>query len=140
MPLGKRKRETTIVSRTQGEDDASSLSLEPAPPVDYQEALRRHFERQFAPLDVGHSRRQNRSPPPPENDDYDDENDYEKNPRPHEEDEEDNWSGLSDSIEDAAQVVDYSERNSALELPDKRERKAFMACSIPCVVIEERLG
>lgn len=120
--VGKRKRETTVVSR--GTSDAKDKATAVRKPQDAQEALRKYFESQFEPIEP--LRLANGADSDSETLDSSGHDDSEEE----DDDEEENsgWDGISDeeSEDTGPEVVDHSIRAQAKELTDKEARKSFM--------------
>lgn len=118
MP-GKRKRDTTVVSRTVEEEDR-----EPSPDVadSSHDIFRRYFESRFEPLEpipVKNSQ-SSQSTTAINEDEDEDEN----------EDTDSEWDGISEENDDSPQVevVEHMDTRNMTDnmLVDKKSRKAFM--------------
>ncbi|KAI9368766.1 hypothetical protein BJX61DRAFT_199524 [Aspergillus egyptiacus] len=120
--VGKRKRDTAVVSRPKKEessDDESPAVSE----LSAQERLRKFFESQFEPLQVQKTATTQRE----SDDDSDDDSSVHS-------ESESAWSGIDGESEDNApvEVVEYSTPSvKANDLVDKRARKAFMTAKPP---------
>ncbi|TAQ83568.1 hypothetical protein B7494_g8107 [Chlorociboria aeruginascens] len=106
--LGKRKRQAIVPKENERmEEPEGSGVLEHA-----QEIFRRHFEAQFKPLPAVQ-----RSVKTVEvEEDFGDESD---------------WDGISDTQENAVQVVEHTDASTRMAAMSKEELKAFMSSKIP---------
>jgi hypothetical protein len=117
--LGKRKRDTVRVSKTEvgeqaNECSAASDSESGLDELDAQEIFRRHFEAQYAPLAA--------SPKKPKviqqvsEDESEDATD---------------WEGISDEEEEKVQVIEHTDAQPRMAAMSKEELKSFMVRDIP---------
>jgi hypothetical protein len=118
---GKRKRDTSVVSRSNNSDDAC-----PSPPStadNAQDVFRKYFEAQFAPLDLPAAR--------PGGSNSEDEEEEDDDSAASEMDEQ--WDGVSEdeSDEDVVEVVEHTDTRATDDRMDKKAFKAFMV-SIYC--------
>lgn len=113
--VGKRKRETAIVSRSTKTKEAS-----PPPANDAQDIFRKYFESQFEPIeaDVPSKRDAEESESGDEDNIEDDDNISEPDS---------DWDGVSEESDEdnAVEVVEHKDA-SFDGLMDKKARKAFM--------------
>ncbi|KAJ5105019.1 hypothetical protein NUU61_002366 [Penicillium alfredii] len=114
---GKRKRDTSVVSRTATTDSPS-----PPPADNGQDIFRKYFEAQFEPLDLPASRTAQVAESDDENDEDKDEASATGS----------DWDGLSEeNDENPVEVVEHKEaRSKPGDRMDKKARKAFMLPSL----------
>lgn len=105
--LGKRKRQTAEAVAVEKERSQS-------PELDAQEIFRRHFEAQFQPLPVAPKIAKQVEDVPED-----------------ESDEESEWGGISEPVEESVEVIEYSDAQSGTTTMSKEELKAFMVCWLP---------
>ncbi|KAI5303944.1 hypothetical protein KEM56_007035 [Ascosphaera pollenicola] len=127
---GRRKRDATVVSRHEQEQEEQQNEAPSTAADDYREMMRKAFEAQFAPLDPDLIK-----PIQTDSKDLDVELSSE-NEGEEEEEEDDDWSGLSgdDSEKETVAVIDHSrtgKKPEDLDLPDKQTRKKFMTAKPP---------
>lgn len=126
---GKRKRDTSVVSRSKTADQETETSTPTTPttPTDTSHDLfRKFFESQFEPLDVPGGKVSRDESDKGEDEDEDDDEESEAGS---------DWEGLSG--EDEVEVVEHRESSMTNGLLDKKARKAFMVCR--CDISRERL-
>lgn len=128
--VGKRKRETTIVSRSAETKEAS-----PPPANDAQDIFRKYFEAQFEPIehDVPSKRVAEESDSGDEDHIEDDDDISEPDS---------DWHGLSGGGEkdNAVEVVEHKDASlGANDLMDKQARKAFMVDTHNCISLARKL-
>lgn len=121
--IGKRKRETTVASRSRKTDD--SPSPPPAAADNAQDIFRKYFESQFEPLDL---------PPPRPTEGLSSEDEGDEDDSDVSESEEE-WGGASDEDDEGedgnVEVVEYKDTRMTPDLKmDKKARKAFMVCTL----------
>ncbi|EAU30549.1 conserved hypothetical protein [Aspergillus terreus NIH2624] len=121
--IGKRKRDTSVVSRsTTVEDEEVSP---PPPDTSAQDVFRKFFEAQFQPLEV--PKRQATDTDASEEEDEDEDDESEDGDTGSE------WDGLSgdEGASNAVEVISYAD-SAKTEAPlDKKARKAFMTAKPP---------
>lgn len=122
----KRKRDTSVVSRSKKTEDPS-----PPPADNAQDIFRKLFEAQFEPIEA---------PPAQSTEEFDSEDDYDDEGDDNEEEDddmgsEDGWDGLSGEDEDEdefeddhrVEVIEHKDANTdGDELMQKKARKAFL--------------
>lgn len=130
--IGKRKRDTSVVSRsvtTETETEDQDTSTPTTPTDTSHDLFRKFFESQFEPLDVpgGQVSRE----PEPDKDDEGKEEEEESEAGSE-------WDGLSG--EEEVEVVEHQKPPSKKgDLLDKKSRKAFMVCMDKCVSSKEAM-
>lgn len=124
--VGKRKRETTVVSRETS--DAKESATAARQPQDAQEALRKYFEAHFEPIEslqvANGADSDSETIVSSDNDEGEEEEEEEED----EGEENSEWDGISDdeSENTGPEVVDHSIRAPAIEITDKDAKKSFM--------------
>lgn len=122
--IGKRKRDTSVVSRSTTKEEQEQDASVPTTPTEVSHDLfRKFFESQFEPLDLGPkvSRKQEYEE---EEDDDDEEEESEAGSE---------WGGLSGEEDEGNKVEVVEHQDSSVKasgLMDKKARKAFMVCFI----------
>ncbi|KAJ5191358.1 uncharacterized protein N7498_010343 [Penicillium cinerascens] len=119
---GKRKRDTSVVSRSKKTGDASPS---PPPPADNaQDIFRKYFEAQFAPLDL---------PATPATGNSNSEEDEEEDEDSEGSEMDEQWDGVSEdeSDEDVVEVVEHTDTRATDDRMDKKAFKAFMSAKPP---------
>lgn len=117
--IGKRKRDTSVVSRSTTKEEQEQDTSVPTTPTEVSHDLfRKFFESQFEPLDIGPKiPRKGESEKEEEGDDNEEE----------ELEAESEWDGLSG--EDEVEVIEHQDSSiKKSDLLDKKARKAFMVC------------
>lgn len=117
--IGKRKRDTSVVSRSTTKEDQEQDTSVPTTPTEVSHDLfRKFFESQFEPLDIG--------PKASQKEESEEEEDGDNN-----EDESEvgsDWDSLSGA--DEVEVIEHQDSSvKKSDLLDKKARKAFMVCS-----------
>ncbi|OJJ87196.1 uncharacterized protein ASPGLDRAFT_64448 [Aspergillus glaucus CBS 516.65] len=119
--IGKRKRDTSVVSRSTTKEEQEQDTSVPTTPTEVSHDLfRKFFESQFEPLDIGPkvSRKEESEE---EEDDDDGEEESEAGS---------DWDGLSG--EDEVEVIEHHDSSvKKSDLLDKKARKAFMNAKPP---------
>lgn len=120
--IGKRKRDTSVVSRSKATDEEEdSTPTTPTTPTDTSHDLfRKFFESQFEPLEVPGDKVSRDESDKDEEDDEDGEEDDEESEAGSD------WEGLPG--DDGVEVVEHRESSMKDGLLDKKARKAFMVC------------
>ncbi|KAL4957779.1 hypothetical protein BDW69DRAFT_2451 [Aspergillus filifer] len=124
--IGKRKRETSVVSRSKSKKGAEETAAAAEPKLNAQDIFRKFFEAQFQPLEVEGASAGN--------DEYDSGSDEEGKEEDVSEESEagSDFSGFDDEEENApVEVVEYQTPSRSTDLMDKRARKAFMTAKPP---------
>lgn len=119
--IGKRKRDTSVVSRSTKTDEQEQETSTPTTPTDVSHDLfRKFFESQFEPLDLPGGQVSREPESEEDNDDDGDES---------EESEGDSeWDGITGD-EGKVEVVEHQDSSTRADgLLDKKARKAFMVC------------
>lgn len=119
--IGKRKRDTSVVSRSTKADEQEQETSTPTTPTDVSHDLfRKFFESQFEPLDFPGGQVSREPESEEDNDDDGDES---------EESEGDSeWDGITGD-EGQVEVVEHQDSSTRADgLLDKKARKAFMVC------------
>ncbi|CAI7645945.1 unnamed protein product [Penicillium pancosmium] len=114
----KRKRDTSVVSRSKKTEDPS-----PPPADNAQDIFRKYFEAQFEPIEAAAAQPAEESESEDDDEDYDEEDDDENLGS------EDGWDGVSDDDEEdhRVEVVEHKDANeNEDELMQKQLRKAFL--------------
>lgn len=112
--VGKRKRETAVVSRSIKTKEAS-----PPPANDAQDIFRKYFEAQFEPIEADVPSKRDAEQAESGDEHIDDDDDEISEP-------DSDWDGVSESDEDnVVEVVEHKDA-SFDDLMDKKARKAFM--------------
>ncbi|EYE93442.1 uncharacterized protein EURHEDRAFT_460161 [Aspergillus ruber CBS 135680] len=120
--IGKRKRDTSVVSRSTTKEEQEQDTSVPTTPTEVSHDLfRKFFESQFEPLDIGPKiPRKGESEKEEEGDDNEEE----------ELEAESEWDGLSG--EDEVEVIEHQDSSiKKSDLLDKKARKAFMNAKPP---------
>lgn len=115
--VGKRKRETAVVSRSTKPKEAS-----PEPANNAQDIFRKYFEAQFEPIETDVPSKRGAGEPEAGDDDIIEDDDEISGP-------DSDWDGLSgDSDEEnVVEVVEHKDTSLGADgLMDKKARKAFM--------------
>lgn len=114
--LGKRKRQigAATASNSKRREERSSSEESEASELDAQEIFRRHFEAQFKPLPVVQKAVQEV-----------------EGLSEDEEDEEEEWGGISEPEEGGVEVVEHTDAQTRMAAMSKEELKAFMVRQIP---------
>lgn len=123
--VGKRKRDTSVVSRatkTEDEDPPTTADVSP------HDVFRRYFEAQFQPLELpGGPVARNTE----EGESAGDEDEDEDEGADEESDSGSEWSGISETKtgNNKVEVVEHKDSSTkADDITDKKARKAFMVC------------
>ncbi|CAE7007813.1 hypothetical protein CFE70_001503 [Pyrenophora teres f. teres 0-1] len=118
--LGKRKRVTRaeLERPSRSASPSSSASDDDSGAEDLQAIFRRAFEAKFAPLPVEAKKPQTEESPAQEQDEGS-------------EDEESDWSGISDDEKNGVQVISYEDAHHDLSDTERAEKKAFMSSKPP---------
>lgn len=118
--VGKRKRDTSVVSRSTKADEQEQETSTPTTPTEASHDLfRKFFESQFEPLDVpgGQVSRE------PESEEDNDDGESEES-----EGDDSEWDGITGD-EGKVEVVEHQDSSTRADGPlDKKARKAFMVC------------
>lgn len=115
--VGKRKRETAVVSRSTKTKEAS-----PEPANDAQDIFRKYFEAQFEPIEADVPSKRDAEEPESGDEDIIEDDDEISEP-------DSDWDGLSGESdeENVVEVVEHKDASfGANDLMDKKARKAFM--------------
>lgn len=118
--VGKRKRDTSVVSRA---NKTVKASPSPPPADDAQDVFRKYFEAQFAPLDLPDKPSTGGSKVEEESEEDDDNEGSEMDEQ---------WDGVSEdeSDEDIVEVVEHTDIRATDDRMDKQAYKAFMVSKI----------
>lgn len=119
--IGKRKRDTSVVSRSTKADEQEQETSTPTTPTDVSHDLfRKFFESQFEPLDVPGIQVSRAPESEEDNDDGESE----------ESEVESEWDGITgDGDEGKVEVVEHQDSSTKTDgLLDKKARKSFMVC------------
>jgi hypothetical protein len=114
----KRKRDTSVVSRSKKTEDPS-----PPPTDNAQDIFRKYFEAQFEPIEAAPAQ------PAEESESEDDDEEYDEEEDDDDMGSEDGWDGVSDDDEEdhRVEVVEHKDANeNEDELMQKQLRKAFL--------------
>jgi hypothetical protein len=119
--VGKRKRETAVVSRSTKTKEAS-----PPPPNDAQDIFRKYFESQFEPIEADVPSKRDT-----EESGSEDKKDIENDEDISEPDSD--WDGVSEESDEDNVVEVVEHRDASFDgLMDKKARKAFMVYYLKC--------
>lgn len=115
--IGKRKRDTSVVSRSTTVDDE-----EPTPTTadaSAHDVFRRYFEAQFQPLEL---------PGGPVSREAENEDEEEEDEESEESDAGSEWGGISEPEDgdNQVEVVEHDASDKSADIMDKKARKAFM--------------
>ncbi|KAJ5183110.1 hypothetical protein N7492_000726 [Penicillium capsulatum] len=122
--VGKRKRETAVISRSKNAKDASPSPAD-SPADNAQDVFRKYFEAQFEPLDVPNKPMNNSSPEKEDGGDSGDDSEVSESGT--------DRDGLSEASDDSNQVevVEHKAPQLVGDRMDKQARKAFMNAKPP---------
>jgi hypothetical protein len=115
--VGKRKRETAVVSRSTKPKEAS-----PEPANNVQDVFRKYFEAQFEPIETDVPSKRDAEEPQSGDEDIIEDDDEISGP-------DSDWDGLSGESdeENVVEIVEHKDTSlGADDLMDKKARKAFM--------------
>lgn len=132
--VAKRKRDTSVVSRSKKTEESS-----PAPADNAQDIFRKYFEAQFEPIETAPAKPTEQSESEEDDEDYDDEEDDDSMGS------ENGWDGLSEEDEDEddspqVEVVEHKDASADDDdLMHKRARKAFLVRELPSIALKDCL-
>lgn len=125
--IGKRKRDTSVVSRsTKAEDEDTPTTTDVSSPHD---VFRRYFEAQFQPLELPGGPVAGNTE---DKESAEDEDEDEDESADSDSDSGSEWSGISETKTGSNKVEVIEHKGSSIkadDITDKKARKAFMVCT-----------